>query len=95
MSVRQSTSSTSSSSTRKANSGSTDQALVIWLLIPDAEIDNFESGAFVDDVYYGNAVGTNNPDDGAAEFALHDAIDLRAGRHRSYGDLAIQRRCSF
>lgn len=50
---------------------------------PDAEIDNFESGAFVDDVFYGNSVGTNNPADGAAEFSyttnsvyLQDEIDL-------------------
>lgn len=50
---------------------------------PDAEIDNFESGAFVDDVYYGNSVGTNNPADGAAEFSYttnsiyaQDTIDL-------------------
>lgn len=50
---------------------------------PDREIDNFESGAFIDDVFYGNSVGTNNPDDGAAEFAyttnsvyLQDEIDL-------------------
>lgn len=52
---------------------------------PDAEIDNFESGAFVDDVFYGNAVGTNNPADGAGEFAyttnslyVQDDIDLGA-----------------
>ena len=52
---------------------------------PDAEIDNFASGAFIDDVYYGNSVGTNNPADGAAEFSyttnsvyVQDDIDLGA-----------------
>jgi len=50
---------------------------------PDAEIDNFETGAFLDDSFYGNSVGTNNPEDGAAEFAytthsiyVQDDIDL-------------------
>lgn len=36
---------------------------------PDANIDAFEA-QFVDDFFYGNAGGTNNPDDAAANFSF-------------------------
>lgn len=35
----------------------------------DQNIDAFEAG-FIDDIYYGNAAVTNNPDDGAANFSF-------------------------
>ncbi len=36
---------------------------------PDANIDDFEI-QLIDDLYYGNAGGTNNPDDAAAQFGF-------------------------
>lgn len=39
------------------------------LLNPDGNIDDFEN-LLADDLFYGNAGGTNNPDDAAAEFGF-------------------------
>ncbi|MEE2691928.1 MAG: carboxypeptidase regulatory-like domain-containing protein [Pseudomonadota bacterium] len=36
---------------------------------PNSNIDDFAIG-LIDDIFYGNAVGSNNPDDGAANFAF-------------------------